>query len=557
MAGDSQAAGSGEEGRGQAEEEALLSVEARDRALIETVPQIMWMLHKDGTVAFFNSRWYDYTGHPRDESGTEGWTEAVHPEDRRRVAELRQASIGSGTPYEVELRLRRHDGQYRWHQARVAPLNGEEGPLLGWVGAASDVDDRRRALEQLTFLDAASHTLRASLDYYATLRNLARLALPTLADYCVIDLLEPDGRVVRVETAHRDQAGEQLLREIQQHYPPNEHNPVRTILSGGATILHQTVDAELLDAIARDERHRTLLRELAPISWMIVPMRTGDRTVGTIALVMSEVSGRRFAPEDLALAEELGLRAALAVEHSRLYNQAQAGIRVRDTFLSVATHELRSPLTVIGGTAQILLRQRRRSGDLEPREETLLQRMVEQTQRLNRMIDVLLDFSRLRAGQLELDFEAVDIGRLACNVAEELTPTLTIHTLSCATPDEPLAVHGDPLRLGQVLHNLITNAVKYSPRGGAVTVRAWSEGGQVCVAVSDQGIGIPAEAQQRLFEQFYRAENAQRYAAGLGIGLAVSDGIVAAHGGTIDVTSEVGVGSTFTVRLPTLQPAPA
>lgn len=553
MASASKIAGSEMGGQEETADAARKARAARHRALIETVPQIMWMLSPDGTVACFNSRWYAYTGHSRDEAAMQRWAEAIHPEDRPRVVAQREASIPTATPYELELRLRRFDGQYRWHQARVAPLQeeGEEPPA--WLGAAIDIDDRRRALEQLTFLDAASRALRTSLDYYATLRSLARLVLPTLADYCVIDVLEPDGRVVRIETAHRDPEGERLLHEVQERYPPNERNPVRAILGGGDAIFQETVTENLLDTIARDERHRAILRELAPTSWLLVPMRTPERTVGTIALVMSALSGRRYSPQDLAVAEELGLRAALAVEHSRLYNQAQAGIRVRDTFLSVATHELRSPLAVIGGTAQVLLRQRRRSGDLEPREEALLLRMVEQTMRLSRMIDVLLDFSRLRAGQLELNSEPVDLGRLACEVAEEITPTLTRHTLACTTPDELLTVQSDPLRLGQVLHNLITNAIKYSPHGGAVTVRAWREQEQACLAVADQGIGIPPEAQARLFEQFYRAENAQRYAPGLGIGLAVSHAIVAAHGGTIEVASEVGVGSTFTVRIPLLK----
>jgi signal transduction histidine kinase len=380
--------------------------------------------------------------------------------------------------------------------------------------------------------------------------------LPVLADYCFIDLIETDGRIVRVEMAHRDPAKDGLLRELRDRYPPNAGNPVRDILAGGPTFLQEHVSEQLIDAIAHDARHRVLLHVLAPVSWLIVPMRTPERTVGAISLVLTAESGRHYSPDDIALAEELGRRAALAVEHAELYAQAQAGIRLRDGFLSVATHELRSPLTVLHGTAQMLLRQRQRSSDLDEREAGQLRRIVAQAARLGQLIDTLLDFSRLHAGQLELTTEYIDLTRLACRVVEEIQPTLAIHSLTCEAPPEGIWIRGDPLRLAQVLYNLVTNAVKYSPAGGPVTVRVARHNQQACLAVLDQGIGIPQEAQGRLFEQFYRADNAQIYAPGLGIGLAVTQEIVARHGGTITVASKEGAGSTFTVCLPLAEARP-
>jgi signal transduction histidine kinase len=203
------------------------------------------------------------------------------------------------------------------------------------------------------------------------------------------------------------------------------------------------------------------------------------------------------------------------------------------------------------GNAQLLDRRTTRSGSLSEREGRSVRVIVDQVVRLNRLIDALLDIGRIERGQLTIQREPVDLGALVRRVTAEFQPALERHELHCIVVGEPLVIDGDELRLEQVLQNLLQNAVKYSPEGGPLEVRAEPCGVQVCVAVADQGLGIPPDAIPHLFDRFYRAGNTRRQQlAGLGIGLFVVREIVTLHGGTIEVASREGQGSVFTVHLP-------
>lgn len=253
---------------------------------------------------------------------------------------------------------------------------------------------------------------------------------------------------------------------------------------------------------------------------------------------------------------------ALVQSQVQARNQAEAAVRARDEFFSVASHELKTPLTALIGNTQLLLRRATRAGTLPERDMRALTVIAEQARRLDKLVNALLDHSRIQGGRLAIDRNAVDLAALARNVIDEIRPSLTHHTLSLDAPDTPLPILGDDLRLTQVLQNMIGNAVKYSPAGGPVDIRLAAENGQAVVRVSDRGIGIPAAALPHLFEQFYRAPNVDtRSISGMGIGLHVIREIVAQHGGDVSVESVEGQGATFTVRLPLarapLPPAPA
>jgi signal transduction histidine kinase len=235
----------------------------------------------------------------------------------------------------------------------------------------------------------------------------------------------------------------------------------------------------------------------------------------------------------------------------RARTEAEASVRARDEFLSVAAHELKTPLTALLGNVQLMLRRADRESSFNPRDRRTLEVIVGQTQRLNRLIAALLDHTRIEAGHLTIDRRVLDLGALLVRIVDESAHLLTRHTLTVDLPDEQLLVLGDEIRLEQVLYNLIGNAVKYSPAGGPVTVRVARELGEVTVTVADCGVGIPAAALPRLFERFYRAVNATPHGiTGLGIGLYVAHEIVQLHGGTITVESTEGQGSSFSVRLP-------
>jgi PAS domain S-box-containing protein len=231
--------------------------------------------------------------------------------------------------------------------------------------------------------------------------------------------------------------------------------------------------------------------------------------------------------------------------------QAQEAVRVRDVFLSIAAHELKTPLTSLLGNAQLLLRRAERDGSMSDRGKKTVQVIVEQAKRLNKMILALLDVSRIETGQLSIEWARVDLCALVWRVVEEVQPTLFNHSIDCRTPAGALVIDGDEVRLEQVVQNLLSNAIKYSPQGGPVVVVLEQHGQQVRLSVTDGGMGIPQRDQSHLFQRFYRASNAEaQHMSGMGIGLYVVKEIVMLHGGTVGVESSEGAGSTFTISFP-------
>jgi signal transduction histidine kinase len=226
-------------------------------------------------------------------------------------------------------------------------------------------------------------------------------------------------------------------------------------------------------------------------------------------------------------------------------------VRVRDRFFSVAAHELKTPLTTLFGQAQ-LLQRRMFSGVVDPeRDIRAINRVVEQGRRMHQLIDALLDVPRLETGRITIARLPIDLRQLVQQLVEDIEPTLERHRLTTVYPAEPLLVSGDPMRLSQVFQNLLQNAVKYSPSGGTISVSGIVQDGSARIAIADQGIGIPADVLPNLFQQFYRAANAEQHLiGGLGLGLYVVRELLLLHGGTITVESVEGKGSIFTVELP-------
>jgi len=230
---------------------------------------------------------------------------------------------------------------------------------------------------------------------------------------------------------------------------------------------------------------------------------------------------------------------------------AEAALSARDQFISLAVHELRTPLTALLGYAQILERRATREENLSERNQNSVHIIADQALRLTKMMESLLTVARIQAGRLSIERAPVDLRQLIQRVVEDVQPTLTVHTLSAHVPPEPVIIAGDELRLEQVVHNLLHNAIKYSPAGGPVDVWVSQQGGLAIVQVSDQGIGISAAEVPRLFDRFYRASNANEpHKDGMGIGLYVVKEIITLHGGSVDVVSQERSGSTFTFSLP-------
>jgi signal transduction histidine kinase len=413
--------------------------------------------------------------------------------------------------------------------------------------------ERRHSEDVLRFLAEASEVLTSSMEYEQRVATVARLAVPRLADWCTVNVVDEQGHLRRVGTAHVDPAKEPLLNAMRAHFPPDPgaSHGLPKVIRTGQPELHPEVTPEFVHEYAPHAEHRHLLETLGFSSYMSVPLIARGKILGAISFA-SMASGRRFTSEDLALAEELASRAALAIDNARLYEDVQQAIKMRDDYLATLSHDLRTPLTAIKGSAQFGRRmaERLQRPELEQVLEAF-QRIDETATRMAELMNELLDLSRLDTGQpLPLDRRATDVVALVQRIAVESQRLTARHRIVVERPETELIGNWDGPRLERVMNNLIGNAIKYSPNGGDVTVSITRSDDAALLHVRDRGIGIPPADLAHVFDRFYRARNVEGRITGTGIGLAASRQVVDQHGGSISVDSEEGVGTTVTVRLP-------
>jgi PAS domain S-box-containing protein len=411
-----------------------------------------------------------------------------------------------------------------------------------------DISDRKRAEEAQQFLSESGRVMVAALEYEATLQSLARLVVPRLADYCVVGMLEGE-EMRRVAMVHRDPAREALLRQLGR-VQRRKYTVVgvQSVMRTGEPELVAEVSEAWLRAASEDDAHFATLRQLAPRSIMIVPLVARGRTLGAITFACGAESGRRYGPADLTLAEGLAGRAALTIDNARLYKQSQQATRARDEVLAVVSHDLRNPLNVISlGATYLLKHLPQDEGAASWRKHgELIRRSAD---RAVRLIQDLLDVAKVESGRLSLEREAVTVGGLLDEAIELHRPLAEAHGLRLEREEEPglPAVWADRVRVLQVFSNLIGNALRFTPEGGRVTVRARREGARVRFDVSDTGKGIAPEHLPHLFDRYWQVKRTRE---GAGLGLPIAKGLVEAHGGTIQVESLPGRGSTFSFTLP-------
>ncbi|MBX6342462.1 MAG: HAMP domain-containing histidine kinase, partial [Thermomicrobiaceae bacterium] len=360
-----------------------------------------------------------------------------------------------------------------------------------------------------------------------------------------------------------DERGEQLLvrAAIGLEEDVNEQVPV-PVGKGFAGTIAATRRPLIIDDLRHAEVVTPILRRRVR-SLIGVPLLIEGRAIGV--LQVGTIEPHRFTEEDAHLLRLAADRIALAIEHARLFEaerearaEAQAAVRAREEFLSIASHELKTPLTTVKGYAQLLGRLLAH-GDVDPRRfATAVERLTVQVGRLEELVNDLLDVSRIQQGRLQPQPERFDLTELAREVIERFEQSAERkpqHRLVFES-DGPVVGLWDPSRIDQVITNLVSNALKYSPQGGEVRVRVRQVDHAAEIAVSDQGIGITPEERQRLFKPFARGDTARQQFGGAGLGLYITAQIVERHGGTIGVESEPGKGSTFTVRLPLAPPGP-
>jgi PAS domain S-box-containing protein len=472
---------------GMARAQSEIQFQAR---LLNAVGQAVLAVDLDGNVVYCNRAAAGMFACSAEEAIGKTLSAVVRDADTG-SADAALARLAMGQEWSGELAIRRADGSVLPIMATDAPIHDESGKLIGMVRIAADLTTRKHSELATRLLADASAALSASLDYSATVRAVARLALPALAEGCVVDVVGDDGRMWRIEAANISEEKERLAREIRQRYPLtlDARHPISEVIRTGRPQLFPQVKDGLLRSIARDEEHLRTLRQLSYRSAMIVPLVSGGQTFGAISFFSMDPR-RRYQPRDMVLAEELARRAAIALEHARLYESALLANQAKSDFLAVMSHELRTPLTTIMGYTDLLL-----GGGLPDPVSSKAQSYVERIRsaawHLLGLIEQILVYARLDVGRELLHPERLSVPELLADAAALIEPVAAERGLRFTVELEgvPPLIETDLTKVRQILLNLLSNAVKFTD-SGEVVLGAHQDGATIVITVQDTGIGI-------------------------------------------------------------------
>ena len=537
-----------------------LATSRRLAALVESSEDAIIGKDLDGTITSWNGaaeRMFGYTA--REAVGQS--IRLIVPADRQdeETAVLDRITQGQKIEHFETLRCRK-DGSRFPISLTVSPLRNERGAVVGASKIARDITERKRAEEvaarehrQADFLAQMTASLAKSLDYEQTLRSVAATAVPSIADWCAIDMLQDDGQMSRVAVMHVDPDKIQLAQEVLRRYDDSTSPySVAQVMRAGAPAMISTITDEMIVAAARGDRERIgLVRSLGLSSYLCVPLMAGGRALGALTFATAE-SGRHYTDADLRFAENIASRAALAVENARSYEQVRRADRLKDEFLATLSHELRTPLNAILGYAR-MVRSGMIAGDRLARAFETIER---NSGALTQIVEDLLDVSRIVSGKIRLNVQPVELSLILHDAVETVMPAAEAKGIRIHTVVDPQVspIAGDPDRLRQIAWNLLTNAVKFTPKHGRIQLRLERINSSVEITISDTGIGIDGEFLPHVFDRFRQAEGGMaRQHGGLGLGLSIVHDLVEMHGGTVHASSDgPGTGATFRVRLPVM-----
>jgi PAS domain S-box-containing protein len=534
----------------------------------------MALIATDGRFLQVNRSLCQMLGYSDSELLNTNFQAVTHPEDLdRTLTFVCQMLTGEIQAYEMEKRYLHKQGRIVWVLLNVSLVHNSQGEPVHFIAQIQDITERKQAEEERaqliceqaaravaeaaeqrsTFLAEASAVLASSLDYEATLISLARLAVPYLADVCVIDMMEDEKSLRPLTVAHIDPVKENLARQLQQCSPLrlSHLRPVLEVLQTGQSQLLVDVSEAAIATATDDPDYLRLIRSLHPKSVMIVPLMAAGRIIGIISFATSE-SERRYNTIDLTLAEDLARRAALAVDNARLYQEAQDANRTKDEFLATLSHELRTPLNSILGWSRLLTNRKFDEATTTRALETIERNAKSQSQ----LVEDILDVSRIVQGKLQLQVRPVELVGVVKAAMDAVRPAAEAKAISIESQLKGAGnfVLGDPDRLQQIVWNLLSNAIKFTPRGGQVSVSLEPTDAYIKIQVRDTGQGIHPEFLPHVFDRFRQADSTStRSHGGLGLGLAIVRHLVELQGGTVSAESPgEGQGATFTVKLPHL-----
>jgi PAS domain S-box-containing protein len=604
-------------------------------------------------------------------------------ESSRKQVRQRWEKRKKGVDEQYEVRFVHKDGHCIDTLLTAHPIFSEDKVFQGALALVTNITRIKKTEEKLFFLSHASQALAESLDYRKTLQHITELLVPKLADWCVIDVLNEEGEVVTLGISHKDPKQVKWAKKLRKEHPidPDSDQGVARVLRTGKPEIYPIITDEMLAASVTDKDHLQLLQKIGFRSIMIVPLVGHKQVLGVISLVTTKESNQQYDLSDLQFAEELAMRASLAIENSRLYEEAQREIEERrkteeqllkaqqqfqrliessiigitiadfngyvvscndaflemigysreelekgqiswrsitppeyreidnkameellqygectpyekeyickdgrripilvgkamyedtseskkytaftldiserkqiekrkDEFIGIASHELKSPLTSLKGLTQILQKKYQNSTDTTL--VSYLNKMDYQIKQLQNLVTSLLDVSVIQSGKIEYQFEKIAIDQLVIEAIENVQLNSDTHHIELIGQSGK-NVLCDKHRIYQVMVNLLTNAIKYSPQAERVEVKIENTEKKVMVSVTDFGIGIPSEHQHRIFDRFYRVGNKGKYVFGLGLGLYISAEIIKRHHGEISLRSKREKGTTFYFSLP-------
>jgi signal transduction histidine kinase len=451
-----------------------------------------------------------------------------------------------------------------WSDMRCFPVPGG-GLITVW----KNITARRQAEEAQRYLAEASAILGSSLDYELTLKSLARLVIPDLADWVRVDMLDDDGSLRLLAVAHTDPAKVRWAQELATRYPPNmsESAGLPNVLRTGKAEIYPEITEEMLAAGVADPEYLALLKTVQFRGVIIAPIISSRGTIGAITLVSAE-SRRRYTDNDVALAVELGRRAGIAVENARAHRaeqQARAAAvaaqkaaeeasTAKSQFLAIMSHELRTPLNAIAGYVDLMLAEVQ--GPLSEQQKDALNRVKRSQHALLVLINNILNFVKVDAGHIEFNIVEAPAADIVRAVEPLVVPQLEARGLRYRFKcNNGAQVFADPEKTQQILLNLISNAIKFTEPGGEVTVDCDGDHRQVHFEVADTGAGIPADKQGAIFEPFVQLDRTLSSGhEGIGLGLAISRDLARQMDGKLTVKSEQGKGSRFILTLPASKP---
>jgi PAS domain S-box-containing protein len=510
-------------------------------SVCDAVPSIVFVVDAaTAGVEHVSDRFAEYAGRSVDEAHGNGWRSVVHPEDLSRATLEVRGPIERGELFRTDVRLLDRHGIYRWHEVRASPLKRADGIVERWLGTCTDVDDQRRSERESAISRSVLTALSSARAPDEILGRFVEAVTAELADFCAVDLDEA-GRA-RPRRAALAIASSFAALATGLDAAPSQAD--RDAIARATTSPREKPSAELAGALA----------PLAPRSLLVLPLIIGGEASGHVWLA-SLGRARAFDERDRRNAEELVSRLGLALHHARAIEEGARGLRLRDEFLSVVSHELRTPLSTVLGWSRLL-----REDSSDPARLRRGLAVIERSAGAqSRIIDGLLDASRAVSGKLRIDPHDVSIAAIARDAVEAIRPVLKEKRIAIALVHEHEArATVDPERIRQLIDHLLSNAAKFTPIGGSVSLavrsaaNVGSSAEQIELEVTDSGVGIDPSFLPLVFDRFSQGDSTTtRRHGGLGIGLAIVRAIAELHGGSVRARSDgLGAGATFTVHLP-------